>query len=49
MGVKVTGLLGHFLDNGFYKVFSYKLKLCKVTEQNSETQSVSVVLIAKTT
>ena len=21
--------MGHFLDNGFYKVFSYKLKLCK--------------------
>ena len=28
-GVKVTRLLGHFLDYGFYKVFSYKLKLCK--------------------
>ena len=28
-GVKVTRLFGHFLDYGFYKVFSYKLKLCK--------------------
>ena len=29
MGSKVTGLWGHFLDYCFYKVFSYKLKLCK--------------------
>ena len=28
-GVKVTRLFGYFLDYGFYKVFSYKLKLCK--------------------
>ena len=27
--VEVTRLFGHFLDNSFYKVFSYKLKLFK--------------------
>ena len=27
MGVKVTRHLGHFLDQGFHKVFSYRLKL----------------------
>ena len=28
-GVKVSRLLGHFLEYDFYKVFSYKLKLFK--------------------
>ena len=26
--MKVTRLFMHFVDYGFYKVFSYKLKLC---------------------
>ena len=28
-GVEVTRLLGHFLEYDFYKVLSYKVKLCK--------------------
>ena len=29
MGSSSQDFLGHVLDYGFYKVFSYKLKLCK--------------------
>ena len=43
-GVKVTRLLGHFLDYGFYKVFRYKLKLCKAVPKNS-TELVEIGLL----
>ena len=38
-GVMVTRVLWHFLEYGFYKVFSYKLKLCK--DSAREFNSVS--------